>query len=111
MLVVSRVDLITLRVLFKSIEVRSTRAVVVAHSTLEKQMFPLSLFDVRVALWLVLPSGEHVFRIESVASGAPMTMQSRHLLGCVFKTVCGRSTNETVSAALLRYCVTARQVK
>jgi len=75
--VVSLVDLITLRVVSRSLEVRSTHAVVVAHSTLEKQMLPLSLFDVRVALCRVLPSGEHVFRIETVASGAAMSMQTR----------------------------------
>jgi hypothetical protein len=42
-------------------------------------MLPLSRFDVRVSLWRVQPAGEHVFLVETEASGAAMSMQTRAL--------------------------------
>jgi len=101
-LVVSLVDLITLRVVSKSLEVRTTRAVVVAHSTPEKQMLPLSFFDVRVALWRVLPAGEHVFRVETVASGAAMTMHTRALGMALLAEALACERFSQASATLLR---------
>ena len=78
-LAISLVDVITWHAVTKHLELRTTRAVATAHTTRTKQMLPLSLFDVRVGLWRVLASGEHVFQIVTVARGAPMRMQSSAL--------------------------------
>lgn len=74
---VSLVDVLTWRVVSASFELRTSRSVTLAYFTGAQQMLPFSDFDVRVALWRVLASGEHIFRVATVASGAELHMQTR----------------------------------
>lgn len=76
-LTVSLVDVTTMNVVSKTVVLRTTRSTTAAYMTGEKRMLPLTRFEVDISLLRVMPSGEHIFQLHTVASGFALQMHTR----------------------------------